>query len=35
MLGAAFQLYRKKWIEKGAIVAHPEYYSKKFQENGR
>ncbi|API90735.1 MULTISPECIES: hypothetical protein [Virgibacillus] len=35
MLDAAFQLYRKKWIENGAIVAHPEYYSKNFQENGK
>ncbi|GEM_PF-4094541 len=35
MKEAAFQLYRKQWIEKGAVVGHSEYYPKKFQDNGK
>lgn len=30
----AFQLYRKQWVEKGAIVGHPENYPKELQNNG-
>lgn len=35
MKEAVFQLYRKQWIEKGAVVGHPESYPKAFQENGK
>lgn len=35
MREAVFQLYRKKWIERGVVVGHPEYYPQAFQENGR
>ncbi len=35
MKEAAFQLYRKQWIEDGAEVGHPEGYPKEFQENGK
>ena len=35
MRPAAFQLYRKKWIEDGAIVGQPILYPERFQENGK
>ncbi|MCR6105792.1 hypothetical protein HXA34_05745 [Salipaludibacillus agaradhaerens] len=35
MREAAFQLYRKQWIEKGAVVGSPENYPKEFQEDGK
>lgn len=35
MKEAAFQLYRKQWIEDGAVVGHPESYPKEFQGNGK
>lgn len=35
MKESAFQLYRKQWIEDGAVVGHPEYYPKEFQVKGK
>lgn len=35
MKAAAFQLYRKQWVETGAQIAHPDYFSKENQENGK
>lgn len=35
MREVTFQLYRKQWIEKGAVVGSPEYYPKEFQEDGK
>ncbi|WP_243290957.1 hypothetical protein [Bacillus sp. FJAT-47783] len=34
MKKAAFQLYRKKWIEDGAVVRFSDSYQKEYQENG-
>ncbi|KPH79214.1 MULTISPECIES: hypothetical protein [Bacillaceae] len=35
MKEAAFQLYRKQWIENGAVVGYTESYPKEFQVNGK
>lgn len=35
MKEAAFQLYRKQWIEEGAVVGSPDDDPKEYQENGK
>lgn len=34
MKEAIFQLYRKQWIEGGAVVRFPDDYPTKYQKNG-
>lgn len=34
MKEAIFQLYRKQWIESGAVVRFPDEYPTKYQNNG-